>query len=309
MNKFEQLLKLDRPIIIDGGLATQLESMGFKIDGALWSATLLESNPRAIIDAHRAYLDAGAEIIISASYQASRRGFVARGHSPEEADKLIASAVDLALTAREEYMADNPRAREPLVAASVGPYGATMHDGSEYTGKYQASVQELGEFHAQRLALLDRCGADLLAVETIPNFNEARLLCDLLEEVKSSAWISFACRDEKSLSDGSRLWAAAGLFADHSRVLAVGVNCTPPEFITPLIAELRSAAPDKAIVVYPNSGETYHSKDNSWSGTACNLDKEFNVTDWYEAGAKLIGGCCRTGPTDIAAILARVGSG
>ena len=308
MNKFEQLLKLDRPIIIDGGLATQLESMGLDIGGALWSATLLESNPRAIVDAHRAYLDAGAEVIISASYQASRQGFMARGHSAGEADRLIASAVDLALTAREEYMADNPGAREPLVAASVGPYGAALHDGSEYTGRYEATVEQLGEYHAQRLALLDGCGADLLAVETIPNFDEARVLCDLLEEVKTPAWIAFACRDEKCLSDGSLLWAAAGLFADHSRVLVVGVNCTPPEYIVPLIAELKSAAPEKAIVVYPNSGETYHSEDNSWSGIACDLDKEFNVTEWYDAGAKLIGGCCRTGPTDVAAVLARVRS-
>jgi homocysteine S-methyltransferase len=306
MNKFEKMLRQAGPIILDGGLATQLEAMGFDISGALWSAALLESKPSAIIDAHRAYLDAGANCIISASYQASRAGFVSRGHSTEEADRLIVSSVELALTAREEFLADNPDAPEPLVAASVGPYGATLQDGSEYTGVYAVPVQELGDFHAERLALLDGSGADVLAVETIPNFTEARVLCDLLEETRTPAWISFACRDDKHLSDGSSLWAAAGLFADHSRVLAVGINCTPPEFITPLIAEVKSAAPDKAIVVYPNSGEIYHSENNSWSGSACDMDKAFNVTEWYEAGAKLIGGCCRTGPQNIAAIRARV---
>jgi len=306
MNKFEQLLERDDPVILDGGLATQLESMGFDIDGALWSAALLESHPRAIVDAHRAYLDAGADCIVSASYQASRRGFMSCGHSADEADRLIASSVELALTAREEYLADNPDKARPLVAASVGPYGATQQDGSEYTGIYDISVQDLGRFHAERLDVLDNCGADVLAVETIPNFTEARVLCDLLEEVSTPAWISFACKDERSLSDGSRLWAAAGLFADHPNVHAVGVNCTPPEFITSLIAEVKSAAPDKAIVVYPNSGEIYHSEDNSWSGKACDFDHDFNVARWHDAGAKLIGGCCRTGPENIAAIRSRL---
>jgi homocysteine S-methyltransferase len=219
---------------------------------------------------------------------------------------LIVRSVEIAVGARDRFLEDNPGGPEPLVAASVGPYGATLQDGSEYTGDYDVGDRQLGDFHAARLRLLDEAGADVLAVETIPNFREAQILCDLLDDVSTPAWISFACRDERNISDGSRLWAAAGLFAEHSRVRAVGVNCTPPQFIGSLIAELKSAAPDKAIVVYPNSGETYHADDNSWSGAACDLDRDFNVTAWYEAGAKLIGGCCRTGPADIAAVRARL---
>ena len=306
MNRFIQLLEREGPVILDGGLATQLESMGLDIGSDLWSAALLASEPQAIIDAHRAYLDAGAECIISASYQASRAGFMSHGHNAEEADRLIVSAVELALAARDEYLSDNPGIPyEPVVAASVGPYGAAMHDGSEYTGNYDVSDDELRRFHSLRLHVLDACGADVLAVETIPNFHEAEILCNLLEEVSTPAWVSFACRDERDISDGSRLREAVSLFSEHPRVLAVGVNCTPPHVILPLIEEARSAALDKAIVVYPNSGETYHVEDNSWSGQACDLDNDFNVNAWHAAGAKLIGGCCRTGPEDIARIKSR----
>lgn len=303
MNKFVQMLDREGPVILDGGLATQLETMGHDISGSLWSAALLEHDPRAIVDAHRAYLDAGADCIISASYQASRRGFMSRGHSAAKADRLIVSAVELALTARDEFIADKKSPAEiPLVAASVGPYGATQHDGSEYTGDYDISDHDLGEFHASRLKLLDGSGADVLAVETIPNFREAQILCDLLDDVSTPAWVTFCCRDDNNISDGTPLWAAAALFAEHPRVLALGINCTPPRLISALIDEVKIAAPDKAIIVYPNSGEIYRTEDNSWSGQACDLDQDFRVVEWYRNGAKLIGGCCRTGPRDIAAI-------
>ena len=309
MNRFRRLLEREGPVILDGGLATQLESMGFDMNGELWSAALLASEPQAIVAAHRAYLDAGAECIISASYQASRTGFMSHGHSAAEADQLIVSAVELARTARDEFLSANPDIQyQSVVAASVGPYGAMLHDGSEYTGDYDVSDQDLRRFHASRLEILDACGADVLAVETIPNFREARILCDLLEEVSTPAWVSFACRDERNISDGSRLLAAANLFSNHSRVLAVGINCTAPQFILPLIGDVKLAAPDKVIVVYPNSGETYHSGDKRWSGQGCSLDKEFRVNAWQSAGAKLIGGCCRTGPRDIERISHRLAS-
>lgn len=301
------MLDTDGPIIIDGGFATRVEAMGFDIGTMLWSAALLVSDRQAVIDVHRAYLDAGADVIISASYQASRLGFGMLGYGEDEADGFIRSSVELAQQARDEYLQSKPSVdRAPLVAASVGPYGAALHDGSEYTGVYDISDRDLGSFHAERLRVLDGSGADLLAVETIPNFREAQILCDLLDDVSTPAWVSFACRDEKHISDGAELWAAAGLFADHAGVFAIGVNCTPPQFILPLIDEIRSACPEKEIVVYPNSGETYHAADNSWSGTACDLDGDFNVRDWYTAGARLIGGCCRTGPGDIASFTARL---
>ena len=307
MSVFEQTLKRDGPVILDGGLATQLESMGFDIRGDLWSASLLARGPRAIVEAHRAYLDAGAECITSASYQASSAGFMSQGYSRVESDHLVASAAELALTAREEFLAENPNVEfRPLVAASVGPYGATMHDGSEYTGNYNVSDDDLRHFHSERLQLLDSGGADVLAVETIPNLREAEILCDLLEAVVTPVWVSFCCRDEQSISDGTPLRTAAALFANHTRVLATGVNCTSPRFISPLIEEIKAAAPDKAIVVYPNSGEMYHSAENSWSGKPCDLDADFTVNAWRAAGAKLIGGCCRTSPEDIGRIRRRL---
>lgn len=303
MNKFELALQRDATIVLDGGLATQLETMGYDLDSVLWSARLLESHPRAIVEAHRIYLDAGANCIVSASYQASREGFMSTGKSAAEADALIVSAVELAKTARAEFLEDNATLSfEPLVAASVGPYGAAMHDGSEYTGKYSVSAAELRHFHADRLRLLDRSGADVLAVETIPNITEARVLAELLVDVDTPAWVSFCCRDNKSLSDGTLLETAAEVLKGHPRVLAVGINCTRPEYVTELITALRSAAADKAVVVYPNSGETYNAADNSWSGTACDFDADFDVAAWQAAGANLIGGCCRTGPDDIAAM-------
>jgi homocysteine S-methyltransferase len=307
MNMFEKALLRAGPVVLDGGLATELETQGFDIAGVLWSAALLQSNPGAIVNAHRAYLDAGADCIISASYQASMMGFMSLGLSATASDQLIASSVELARTARREFLAANTTTnRSPIVAASVGPYGAALADGSEYTGSYDASAAELREFHKSRLEILDRSGADVLACETIPDIVEAEVLCELLRDVATPAWMSFSCRDEERISDGTLLREATAMFANHPRVLATGINCTPPGLITALIGEARKGSPLKAIVVYPNSGETYHATDNSWSGAACNLDGEFPVTEWRDSGAKLIGGCCRTGPADIAAIRDRL---
>ena len=307
MSKFLQILEREGPVIIDGGLATQLEAMGHDIGGELWSAALLASNPRAIVDAHLAYLEAGAEIIASASYQASRDGFMAQGFAAADADRLIVTAVELALAARDRWVEASPGRGDRLVAASVGPYGAAMHDGSEYTGTYEVTDDRLRRFHAERFELLDAAGADVLAVETVPNYREAVILDELLAGCSTPAWISFACRDGHSLSDGTPLHDAVAIYADHPTAHALGINCTPPQFISSLIGEVRMAAPRKAIAVYPNSGETYNSRDNSWSGEVCDLDHDFDVTAWYAAGAKLIGGCCRTGPDDIARIRERLG--
>lgn len=297
------LLNREKPVLIDGGLATQCEAMGCNIDGDLWSAVLLQSDPLALVGAHRAYLDAGAEIIATASYQASRNGFMAIGLSAADADALIVSSVALAVQARAEFLHDNPGIeRDPLVAASIGPYGAVLHDGSEYTGQYGVTREDLNAFHKVRLELLDDTEADLLACETIPSGDEAFVLSELLRKATKSAWISFSCRDEKHLCDGTSLADAAALFRDHPRVLAIGVNCVAPELVVPLIREIRTAAPLKSIVVYPNSGEIYESDDNSWSGTVTDLQCEQSAQQWIEAGADIVGGCCRIGPTQIAAM-------
>ena len=244
---FAALLAAGKPVLIDGGLATQCEAMGHNIDGELWSARLLQTNPRAIVDATRAYLDAGARVVATASYQASRQGLMATGLTRQAADDLILDSVALARRACSEYLA-------------------------EYTGDYDISDSDLHKFHEERLLLLDTTDADLFACETIPSGREAAILADLLRDVSRPSWVSFSCRDETHLADGTPVAAAAGYFTDHPKVLALGVNCVPPGLVVPLIAELRSAAPDKAVVVYPNSGEVYRSQDNSWHGTVSPIE-------------------------------------
>lgn len=303
---FEMSLASAEPLLLDGGLATELEAQGHDIGTMLWSAELLSSNPQAIIDAHRAFLDAGARCIISASYQASREGFATLGLSAEAADKLIVRSVTLALTARDEYLRDRP-GETVLVAASIGPYGAMRHDGSEYTGEYDASRDELQSFHRQRLELLDEAGADVLACETIPSVEEAEVIGELLLAASTPAWVSFSCRDAYRISDGTRISDVVARFSGHPQVMAVGINCTAPQHVTGLIREVKGILPDKAIVVYPNSGETYHADDNSWSGTASPIECGEAAATWHEAGAQIIGGCCRMGPKHILAMRESLG--
>lgn len=302
---FSEALQRGGPVLIDGGLATQCEAQGCDLNNSLWSAALLNSNPAAILEAHRAYLDAGAEGIATASYQASRAGFTSLGLSSDEADRLSLLSVELAQQALAEFYRDNPDApQRRWVCASIGPYGATLQDGSEYTGDYDIGKTELREFHEQRLQLFDSSGADVLACETIPSLDEATVLCDLLMDCVTPAWISFSCRDGEFISDGTPITEVAVLFHNHPQVLAVGVNCTPPNYMSSLIQKLQSAVPDKAIIVYPNSGETYHAADNSWSGTATADECAAAAIDWVVAGAKIVGGCCRMGPAHIRAMRA-----
>ena len=297
---FVRLLDRDRPLLLDGGLATQLETQGCDIGNDLWSASLLQSNPEAIVAAHRAYLDAGAECIETASYQASREGFGKRGMSRDEADALMLLSVALARRARKEAGSG------AAIAASLGPYGAILHDGSEYFGNYGVSSEVLRDFHQARMRLFDDAGADVLALETIPSLQEAEVLRDLLRDCRTPSWVSFSCRDEKRISDGTLLADAARLFEGHPTVVAVGINCTPPQYAPALIRELREALPGKHVLAYPNSGEVYDVSDNSWSGTVSPGDCAAAASEWLAAGAKIIGGCCRMGPAHIKAMASMI---
>jgi len=289
-----------KPILLDGGLATELEAQGFDLDTPLWSAELLLKEPQAIRAAHRAFLKAGAEVLITASYQLSAMGLERRGTDGGLLEELLVASVRLAVQAREEGAAmEGSRCSPVLVAASLGPFGAALADGSEYTGDYGIGDAALSDFHRGRLALLDRSGADILACETIPSLQEARVLCDLLDGVATPAWISFSCADGVRLHDGSSIRAAAELFAEHPRVFAVGVNCTAPRFITAIIDVLKDAAPKKAVVVYPNSGESFEAETGIWHGTVSSSECGRAALEWYARGATLIGGCCRMGPQHI----------
>ena len=300
------VLEKSRPLLLDGGLGSELAARGYELDSPLWSAELIERDPDAIVAVHRAYLDAGARCIISASYQASIAGLEAAGYEASAIEAVFADATALAMRARDEFLRDNPGCGyRPLVAASVGPYGAYLADGSEYRGNYGIDEAGLRQFHARRLALLDASHADLLAVETIPDLSEARVLARLLAGCATPAWVSFCCRDAGHLQDGSPVSEAVALFLDLPGVIAVGANCIEPGIATELIANLRASATGKLIVVYPNSGAQYDAGRKRWCGQESPRDWSRQALDWYRAGADLIGGCCRIGPEHIRQLATR----
>ncbi len=291
-------------LLLDGGLATEREKRGFDLGTNLWSAQLLLENPEAIRNVHLSYLEAGANCIISASYQATVKGFMDYGLSEGEAVSLLRKSVALANEARDEFMDSKIESElTPLVAASIGPYGAVLADGAEYRGDYAASKSELLEFHEQRWEILAASPCDLLACETIPSFKEAEVILELLRQTPDLfAWVSFSCRDGEHISDGTPIKECASLFEESESVVAVGVNCTAPRFISSLIERVRAGAPGKRIVVYPNSGEVYNAENRTWHGSSEPLECGKEAGEWYGNGAKLIGGCCRMGPEHIRAM-------
>lgn len=298
----QQLLNTEPFLLLDGGLATELEAGGYDLRDTLWSARLLLDDPEAILQVHQDYLTAGADVIISASYQATIPGFMSRGLTEQEAHALLRRAVEIAQEARDTFWqaqeADSGRIR-PLVAASVGPYGAYLADGSEYRGDYALDEAGLVDFHRARLHILAEARPDLLACETIPSAAEARALAQLLPEVAPlPAWVSFSCRDEAHISDGTPLVEAVRPLLAVENVVAVGVNCTAPRFVPPLLAALRQVT-TLPLVAYPNSGEQFDAVNHCWLGTSDPLDFAAAAQEWLAAGARLLGGCCRTRPEHI----------
>ena len=297
-------------VVLDGGLATELQRRGADLDDRLWSARLLIDRPELIEETHTAYFDAGADVAITASYQASFEGFAERGFDREAASDLMRRSIELAARARDTWWDErggDDRLR-PLIAASVGPYGAVLANGAEYTGDYGRSVRELRDFHARRLDVLadPSVGADLLAVETIPSVVEAEALAQVLAVYRHrSAWVAFSCRDGDHLCDGTPLEEAVRIVSDAPNVFAVGVNCTAPAYIESLVAAAARAT-GLPVLAYPNRGASYDADTKSW-GDADPADLATLALRWVDAGAKMVGGCCGTGPDDVRAIAAAVG--
>ncbi len=288
-------------VILDGGLATELESRGADLDGPLWSARVLLEAPKLIEQVHYDYFAAGADVAVSASYQATFEGFADRGIDRKAARNLLHLSVRLARDARDRFwsITEHRAARPaPLVAASIGPYGAYLADGSEYRGDYGLSARKLIEFHRPRVEVLVDSGADLLAFETVPCAVEAEAIVRLLEEVPDvPAWISFSCCDEVHVSHGEPLADCVGITNDAVSCVATGVNCTPPRFITPLLQSVGIAR--HPLAAYPNSGEVWDGERHCWTASPDSIDLSEAAREWYEAGARLIGGCCRTTPNTI----------
>lgn len=297
---FDPYIKKCGVVILDGAMATELEKKGADLDHPLWSAKLLTENPALIKEVHFDYLKAGADIITTASYQASFNGFKKQGYTKDKAIELLRLASRLAIEAREEALKKKYiQGPDPLVAASVGPYGASLADGSEYRGDYHLSVEELMVFHRERMQVLGDSGVELLACETIPCPEEALALVNLLKEFPElKAWISFSCKNESEVCNGTPFSDCVVLASQSEQVIAVGVNCTAPQYVESLVRIARSSG-NKAVIVYPNKGEIWDPQHKCWIPGAGTIDFEKGALAWYHAGATLIGGCCRSSPVDI----------
>ncbi|KAJ6796439.1 homocysteine S-methyltransferase 2-like [Iris pallida] len=306
--------------VIDGGLATELEANGADLNDPLWSAKCLIHSPELIRKVHLDYLKAGANIITSASYQATIRGFESRGFSREESERLLRKSVEIACEARDIFQKQYAKVpysggenkgtsnRRPiLVAASVGSYGAYLADGSEYSGDYGKAItlEILKDFHRRRVQVLAEAGADLIAFETTPNKIETQAYAELLEEdnINIAAWFSFNSKDGVNVVSGDSLTDCASIADSCKKVVAIGINCTPPRYIHNLILSIKKVT-DKPILIYPNSGESYDGERKEWVASTGVSDEDFvtYVNKWRDAGASLIGGCCRTSPRTIKAI-------
>ncbi|MRS91114.1 homocysteine S-methyltransferase [Enterobacteriaceae bacterium RIT714] len=305
-NPLTTLLENQPFIVLDGAMATELEARGCHLADSLWSAKVLVENPDLIREVHLDYFRAGAQVAITASYQATPEGFAARGFDEAQSRALIGKSVELARKAREAYLAENSRAGTLLVAGSVGPYGAFLADGSEYRGDYVRTEEQFSAFHRPRVEALLDAGADLLACETLPSFTEIKALAALLAGYpRARAWFSFTLRDSEHLSDGTPLRDVIAALANNPQIVALGINCIALENTTAALKHLQSLT-DLPLVVYPNSGEHYDAVTKTWHhhGEACETLAGY-LPQWIAAGAKLIGGCCRTTPADIAELNAQ----
>ncbi|MFI6858992.1 homocysteine S-methyltransferase [Streptomyces sp. NPDC050421] len=286
-------------VLLDGGLSNQLEAQGCDLSDALWSARLLADGPEQIEAAHAAYVRAGAQVLITASYQASFEGFRQRGIGRAEAAGLFARSVELARRAAGAVD------RDVWVAASVGPYGAVTADGAEYRGRYGLTVRELERFHRPRIEALAAAGPDVLALETVPDTDEAQALLRVAGECGLPVWLSYTVTGDRTRA-GQRLEEAFALVGGEEQVVAAGVNCCDPADVDGAVRAAAETA-GKPVVVYPNSGERWDAKGRRWTGGAT-FDTR-RVRAWQDAGARLVGGCCRVGPATIAELAALLDEG
>lgn len=285
--------------VLDGGLATELEKRGHDISGKLWSAQVLLDDPGAIEQLHYDYLKAGADIIITSSYQLTFQGMRAEGYSHKQAEDALSKSVEVAVKARDRYLSeldeDLPEDRKPLIAASIGPYGAYLADGSEYTGDYGRTTWDLADFHRERFQLLAGSAADLIAFETTPSDDEVCAYFDLLNrERRAPCWITASNRN--ALHEA----VMQQFFILDILIVAIGANCIGPREVLTFKAETEPLGDWVPFIVYPNSGEGWDAVHRCWVGENDAAHFAEHAREWIKAGANIIGGCCRTGPEHIA---------
>ncbi len=297
MTNFEKLwretLTPSKSILIDGGLSSELIKLNVSFDEDLWTAKLIDQDPEKIILAHQAYIKAGAQIITTASYQATCQGLTAKGYSPKQTIDILKQSVDIAIEARERLSRD-----DVLVAASIGPYGAFLANGAEYTGDYDLSDEALYEFHLPRWKILNSTRADLFAVETLPSIAELRAISRLIKEYPNRAcWVSLQCKNANQLADGTNIEVAADLLRSFDNLEAIGVNCLDPRDAITICQTLRDLS-DKPIIAYPNLGNVYDGETHTWKTDEKRLDVKV-YRQLLEQGDTIIGGCCQVDADDI----------
>ena len=283
-------MSLSKFIKLDGGLSTALELNGNKLSTSLWTGELIRTAPNEITKAHLDFINAGAQIIITSAYQLSYIGCENRGWSSAQTDEALYKSTQLAIDAVSQS------GQAVKVAASVGPYGAALADGSEYRGNYGVGKSALRDFHARRIEVLIASNPDYLALETMPDTQEVEVLLDLLSDCPIPYWISYSCKEGNQTNAGQSFASAVDL---AQSAMAVGVNCTAPELITGLLSSASSAVP---YVVYPNSGRTWDAVEKLWIGTTQVGFADSLVKEWMDQGAEIIGGCCGIGPKEITSL-------
>ena len=302
-NPIKPLLEQKKYMIIDGALASELQRRGCDLNDSLWSAKVLIEQPELIQQVHYDYFVAGADCAITASYQATPMGFAPKGIELEESIKLIKTSVKLAQQAKMQYLNDIKQDKALLIAGSVGPYGAYLANGSEYTGDYQLSESEFIAFHKDRVTALIDAGVDILACETMPSFLEIKALVKLIQQFPMvNCWFSLTLKDQQHISDGTPLTEVIEYLNGIEQIVSVGINCIALEKVTPAL-EVLSKLTSKPLIVYPNSGEQYDPTTKQWHKNHhhnCTFANQLDT--WIKLGAKLIGGCCQTTPEDIVEI-------
>ncbi|WP_334323579.1 homocysteine S-methyltransferase [Gilliamella apicola] len=302
-NPIKPILEQKKHMIIDGALASELQRRGCDLNDSLWSAKVLIEQPELIQQVHYDYFKAGADCAITASYQATPMGFAQKGIELEESIKLIKTSVKLAQQAKMQYLNDIKEDKALLIAGSVGPYGAYLANGSEYTGDYQLSESEFIAFHKDRVTALIDAGVDILACETMPSFLEIKALVKLIQQFPMvNCWFSLTLKDQQHISDGTPLTEVIEYLNGIEQIVSVGINCIALEKVTPAL-EVLSKLTSKPLIVYPNSGEQYDPTTKQWHKNHhhnCTFANQLDT--WIKLGAKLIGGCCQTTPEDIVEI-------
>ena len=294
----QSLFGYEPVVVIDGGLSTALEILGADVSGPLWTAQTIVDNPALLERAHRSFVEAGSQIIATASYQCGQSQFESCGLTPAQSRQAL---LDTTLIARRAVAGTNT-----LVAASIGPFGACLADGSEYTGRYDVEWSEVEDYHRHKLNILVDSGADLIAVETIPLADEARLIAEILQECGSPpAWFSFGFADSAVTYGGNTVSQAVASVVDYDNLVGVGINCTRPVYVEGLLLAMGQLAPATAFVVYPNHGRAWDAIGRCWIGSGESIPSTAELTRWVQLGAKFIGGCCGVGPDQIAELARR----